>query len=58
MSLCKRNCFYGAGGLCGRSADKTVEIAKEYKNAFSEKGKIKVKKGDYLELDNCILEQE
>ena len=50
----------------GNDEEPVVRIHKDSKydidsfsdNAFPEKGKIKVKKGDYLELDNCILEQE
>ena len=50
----------------GNDEEPVVRIHKDSKydidsfsdNAFPEKGKIKVKKGDYLELDNCILEKE
>jgi len=51
---------YGnAGQPCVRVHKKSVyDMDSFLGNFLPENGKIKVKKGDYLELDNCILEQE
>ena len=51
---------------CGNGEQPCVRVHKEsvydmdsfLGNFLPENGKIKVKKGDYLELDNCILEKE
>jgi hypothetical protein len=51
---------YGnAGQPCVRVHKESVyDMDSFLGNFLPENGKIKVKKGDYLELDNCILEQE
>jgi hypothetical protein len=51
---------YGdAGQSCVRVHKNSVYDMDSFSEiSFPENGKIKVKKGDYLELDNCILEQE
>ena len=51
---------YGnAGQYCVRVHKESVyDMDSFLGNFLPENGKIKVKKGDYLELDNCILEKE